>query len=93
MITAVSVTFFILAILGMPLSFVLGIASVVGIMVVGTPLIQLPGKLVHAIDSFPLMAIPLFTLGGELMLRAGIMERLFELANALVGRVRGGLAT
>ncbi len=92
MITAVSVTFFLLAILGMPLSFVLGIASVVGIVVVGTPLIQLPGKLVHAIDSFPLMAIPLFTLGGELMLRAGIMERLFELANALVGRVRGGLA-
>jgi tripartite ATP-independent transporter DctM subunit len=92
MITAVSVTFFILALLGMPLSFVLGIASVVGVLVVGTPLIQLPGKLVHSIDSFPLMAIPLFTLGGELMLRAGIMERLFDLANALVGRVRGGLA-
>lgn len=92
MITAVTVTFFTLAMLGMPLSFVLGVASVVGIFVVGTPLIQLPGKLVHAIDSFPLMAIPLFTLGGELMLRAGIMERLFELANSLVGRVRGGLA-
>jgi tripartite ATP-independent transporter DctM subunit len=91
-ITAVTATFFLLALLGMPLSFVLGIASVVGVLTVGTPLLQLPGKLVHAIDSFPLMAIPLFTLGGELMLRAGIMERLFDLANAVVGRIRGGLA-
>jgi tripartite ATP-independent transporter DctM subunit len=92
MILAVVASFFVLASLGMPLSFALGIASLAGVLAGGAPLIQLPGKLVHSIDSFPLMAIPLFTLGGELMIRAGIMERMFEFANALVGRIRGGLA-
>jgi tripartite ATP-independent transporter DctM subunit len=92
MLTAVGLAFFVLALLGMPLSFALGIAAAVGVLTTGTPLLQLSGKMVHSIDSFPLMAIPLFTLGGELMLRAGIMERLFDVAHALVGRVRGGLA-
>lgn len=92
MLTAVGLAFFVLALLGMPLSFALGIAAAVGVLTTGTPLLQLSGKMVHSIDSFPLMAIPLFTLGGELMLRAGIMERMFDVAHALVGRVRGGLA-
>lgn len=92
MILAVVVAFFVFASLGMPLSFALGIASLAGMLAGGAPVIQLPGKMVHSLDSFPLMAIPLFTLGGELMIRAGIMERMFEFANALVGRIRGGLA-
>jgi C4-dicarboxylate transporter DctM subunit len=52
---------------------------------------QLSGKMVHSIDSFPLMAIPLFMLAGQLMLRGGIMERLIDFSNAVVGRVHGGL--
>jgi C4-dicarboxylate transporter DctM subunit len=42
-------------------------------------------------DSFPLMAMPFFILAGELMERAGISERLVNLAKALVAHVRGGL--
>jgi tripartite ATP-independent transporter DctM subunit len=38
------------------------------------------------------MAIPFFMIAGELMIRAGIMERLFDLANAFIGRIHGGLA-
>jgi TRAP-type transport system large permease protein len=38
------------------------------------------------------MTIPFFILAGELMMKAGIMERLIDLANSVVGRVRGGLA-
>jgi len=48
--------------------------------------------MMHAVDSFPLMAIPLFMLAGELMVEAGIMKRLVEFANAVIGRVHGGLA-
>jgi tripartite ATP-independent transporter DctM subunit len=48
--------------------------------------------MLHSVDSFPLMAIPLFMLAGQLMIRGGIMEPLVDLANAVVGRVRGGLA-
>jgi len=48
--------------------------------------------MVSGMDSFPLMAIPFFILAGELMERAGISERLVNLAKALVGHIKGGLA-
>ena len=75
----------------MPIAFALGFAGMAGILVGGFPMIQLSGKMVHSIDNFPLMSIPLFMLAGQLMLRGGIMERLIDFANAVVGRVRGGL--
>lgn len=92
MILAMILVFVVFATLGMPLAFALGLAGLAGILVDGFPLIQLSGKMVHSIDSFPLMAIPLFMLAGQLMLRGGIMDRLIDFANAIVGRVRGGLA-
>ena len=46
----------------------------------------------NGIDSFPLMAIPFFMLAGELMNRGGITARLVEFAQAMMGRLRGGLA-
>ncbi|MBI4182672.1 MAG: TRAP transporter large permease [Proteobacteria bacterium] len=92
MITAIVVAFFALGIIGMPLAFALGIASLLALLIGGLPITQIPGKMVHSIDSFPLMAIPLFMLAGQLMLRGGIMERLIDFANSVVGRVRGGLA-
>jgi tripartite ATP-independent transporter DctM subunit len=46
----------------------------------------------NAVNAFPLMSIPFFILAGELMLKAGMMDRIIDLANAVVGRVRGGLA-
>jgi tripartite ATP-independent transporter DctM subunit len=91
MITVLALTFIVLAVLGMPLAFALGFAGFVGILYGNFPMIQLSGKMVHSIDSFPLMSIPLFILAGQLMLKGGIMDRLIDLANALVGRVRGGL--
>ena len=45
-----------------------------------------------SVNSFPLMAIPLFMVAGELMIKGGIMGQMVAFANALVGRVRGGLA-
>ncbi|MEQ8349740.1 MAG: TRAP transporter large permease [Sneathiellaceae bacterium] len=92
MILAMILVFVVFATMGMPLAFALGLAGLAGILVDGFPLIQLSGKMVHSIDSFPLMAIPLFMLAGQLMLRGGIMDRLIDFANAIVGRVRGGLA-
>jgi tripartite ATP-independent transporter DctM subunit len=52
----------------------------------------LPQRMMHAVDNFPLMAIPLFMLAGELMVEAGIMQRLIDFANAIIGRIHGGLA-
>ena len=92
MITVMIVAFFVFAILGLPLAFALGLAAVSGMLFAGFDLAQLPGKMLHSVDSFPLMAIPLFMLAGQLMIRGGIMEPLIDVANAVVGRVRGGLA-
>jgi C4-dicarboxylate transporter DctM subunit len=84
--------FFGLAILGMPLAFALGIAALGGLVAADVDLLVLPQRMMHAVDSFPLMAIPLFMLAGELMVAAGIMQRLVDFANSLVGRLHGGLA-
>lgn len=88
----VLIIFFVFALIGMPLAFALGLASLGGLLVGGIDLSVLPQRMMHAVDSFPLMAIPLFMLAGELMVRGGIMQRLIDFSNAIVGRMHGGLA-
>ena len=84
--------FFAAAILGMPLAFALGFGAVVGIFTSDLDSNMLPTRMMNAVNAFPLMSIPFFILAGELMMKAGIIERLIDLANAVIGRVRGGLA-
>lgn len=81
-----------LALLGMPLAFAIGVGALAGVWFLDFDLVVLPQRMMHAVNSFPLMAIPLFMLAGELMVRAGIMDRLIAFANSMVGRVHGGLA-
>ncbi|OSQ37413.1 TRAP transporter large permease [Thalassospira mesophila] len=92
MTIAVILAFLVLAVIGMPLAFALGLASLIGLLAGGIDLSVMPQRMLHAVDSFPLMAIPLFMLAGELMVRSGIMRLLIEFADALVGRLHGGLA-
>ena len=91
MITATVIAFIFFSLTGVPIAFALGLAGMAGILVGGFPMVQIAGKVVHSIDNFPLMSIPLFILAGELMSRGGIMQRIIDIANALVGRIRGGL--
>jgi TRAP-type transport system large permease protein len=88
---AVVIVFFALAVLALPLAFALGIAAFAGIAIGGVEWHVLPQRMMHAVNSFPLLAIPCFMLAGELMVEGGIMEKLVALANSVVGRVRGGL--
>jgi tripartite ATP-independent transporter DctM subunit len=91
--TLISIGIFLfLAFLGMPLAFALGFGALAGLVILDFDLYVLPQRMMHAVNSFPLMAIPLFMLAGELMVRSGIMERLISFANSLVGRMHGGLA-
>lgn len=83
----------ILFILGVPIAVAIGLASVIGIEAHGSlPLLLVAQRMFTGIDSFPLMAIPLFILAGNLMSAGGISQRLVELAKALVGGMQGGLA-
>ncbi len=82
-----------LALVGLPIGYVLIAASIVLIaLTTNTPLVVVPLRLFNGTDSFPMVAVPLFILAGSLMNRAGISHRLVELANSLVGFIRGGLA-
>ncbi|MGO4852876.1 TRAP transporter large permease [Phaeovulum sp. W22_SRMD_FR3] len=88
----VIIAFLVLAFLGMPLAFSLGVSALAGLWLAGFDLLVLPPRLMNAVNSFPLMSIPLFMVAGELMLKGGIMDRLIDFANAFIGRMRGGLA-
>ena len=85
--------FLVTAALGVPLAFTLALTSLTYLLGIGgVDLIILPIKILGGVDSFVLLAIPLFILAGVLMESGGISERIVDLAMAIVGRVRGGLA-
>ena len=85
--------FLVTAALGVPLAFTLALTSLTYLLGIGgVGLIILPIKILGGVDSFVLLAIPLFILAGALMESGGISERIVDLAMAIVGRVRGGLA-
>jgi len=81
------------ATLGMPLAFTLALTALTYLLGIGgVNTIILPIKILGGVDSFVLLAIPLFILAGSLMESGGISQRIVDLAMAMVGRVRGGLA-
>ena len=92
MISVLVVTFFFVALIGVPVAFAFGLASLAGLAWARMPFDLMAEKMVFAVDSFPLMSIPFFMLAGELMVEGGIIQRLVNLTNALVGHIRGGLA-
>jgi tripartite ATP-independent transporter DctM subunit len=85
--------FFVLVALSTPISIALGITSVVMVLTqTDLKLMVVAQRMFTGIDSFPLMAIPFFILSGHLMNAGGTTQRLIMFCNALVGRLRGGLA-
>jgi len=82
-----------LIMLGAPVGFTLIMIPVVYILITdAAPMILIPSQMFSAIDSVPLTAIPFFMLTGELMTSATITDRLVELSQRLIGRMRGGMA-
>lgn len=82
-----------LTLINVPIGFALSLATIAAVLWKGTaPLSIVPLNLFSGASSFPLLAIPLFILAGGLMETSGISQRLVNLANSLVGFVRGGLA-
>jgi tripartite ATP-independent transporter DctM subunit len=84
--------FAILLLLGVPIAFSMGLSAVAVLLIGGdVPLLVLPQRFFSSLDSFPLLAIPLFILAGNLMNVSGITEAIVRLAKALIGHLRGGL--
>jgi tripartite ATP-independent transporter DctM subunit len=87
------IAFFLTILLGVPVAFCLGIGALAFLLITGREsLLIIPTLMFSGIDSFPLMAIPFFIMAGDLAERSGILPNLVDLAKALVGHLRAGLA-
>ena len=92
MLTLLLCVFVALLLLGMPIGFAMLGSSMLVIGLEGIPVSVVAQRVATSVQSFPLLAVPLFTLAGRLMNESGISERLFNFTRAFVGHIRGGLA-
>ena len=89
------VAFFTLLLLNVPISFSIGIATLIAMLmnIDFTPAVTtIAQRMAGGLDSFALLAIPFFVLSGMIMGRGGIAKRLINCALALIGSLPGGLA-
>lgn len=85
------VLFAILLVVGIPIAFSMGLSGLVYLLLSDVPLTAIPQEILGGVNSFTLLAIPLYIFAGELMEGGGISRRILTLAHHLVGHVRGGL--
>ncbi|MBC7799592.1 MAG: TRAP transporter large permease [Gemmatimonadaceae bacterium] len=92
MVTILVVGFVSLLLLNVPVSFAMGLASLAALLFADLTPALVVQRMTTSVDSFVLLAVPLFLLTGNLMARSGIARDLIAFALALLGRFRGGLA-
>jgi tripartite ATP-independent transporter DctM subunit len=84
--------FFILLLIGTPISFSMLISSVLFMITNNIPLVMVIPRVSAGVDSFPLLAVGFFVLAGNIMNLGGVTTRIFSWADHLVGHYTGGLA-
>jgi tripartite ATP-independent transporter DctM subunit len=84
--------FLIFILAGLPIAVSMGLPAAIYLLVNNIPISVMVQRMVASLNSFPLLAVPLFIMAAGLMNNSGITERLFEFAKLLVGRLKGGLA-
>ena len=84
--------FLVLFMLGFPVVLAIGIPCVVYLLGNGLPLDLIAQRTLYALDSFPLVAVPVFLFVGSVMNSAGISKHIYKFADTAVGRLPGGLA-
>ena len=88
-----TVLFFVLMFMGMPIAFAIGLAGFSFFVLSDTiPLGIAVQQIASQSQSFPLLAVPFFVLAGHVMNKSGITQRLINCANVLVAWMTGGLA-
>lgn len=84
--------FTVICLLGVPVAYALGLASILAALWIDLPLEAVMLKTSDGMDNFPLLAIPFFVLAGAIMAEGGMAARLINVAKIFVGFIRGGLA-
>lgn len=94
MIALLFISLFALIILGVPISFAMGLSSIITLVFgdINVPIAMVVHRIFVGMDSFPLMCIPFFIITGQFMGAGNISTKLIDMANVFVGRIRGGLA-
>jgi C4-dicarboxylate transporter, DctM subunit len=85
---------FLLMLAGLSITFSMGISALLFLLVSGQMdmLIMIPNRMVLALDSYGLMAIPFFYFAGSLMMLGGLTQRLVAFSRVIIGHVTGGLS-
>ncbi|MCL4189159.1 MAG: TRAP transporter large permease [Rhodobacteraceae bacterium] len=86
------VLFALFLVVGLPLAFAMGLSAIAAIWLSGQSMLILPQRITASLDSFALLAVPLFILAGELMNSGGITERIVRFSRSAMGHFKGGLA-
>ncbi len=86
------ILFFAALLCGAPIAVALGLSSGAVIAIYGLPVHVLAQRSVNALDSTPLLAVPLFILAASLLNAMGVTTHIFDLVRLIVGRVRGAVA-
>lgn len=93
MIGVLIFAFLLFLVMGVPIAYILGLVALLGIsQLESISMITVVQKMFSGLNSFTLLAVPLFVLAANIMNRAKISEKLIEFCNGIVGRFPGGLA-
>src|SRR5919107_24984 len=85
-------SFALLAALGVPVAYALGLSALIGALYIDIPLEAVMIRISDGTDDFALLAVPFFVLAGAIMAEGGMAARVGKLAKVFVGFIRGGLA-
>jgi tripartite ATP-independent transporter DctM subunit len=94
MIGLILISFFTLAIIGVPVGIVVALITLFGFLYTDNTvfLSMISQRMFSAMDSFTFLALPFFLLAGDIMNKVGLTGRLVDFANLFFGRLKGGLA-
>lgn len=93
MIKFLLISFFVILALGAPIAVALGLSSILGIIFVGgSNMVTVGQRVFEGMNSFALLAVPLYTFAGLVMGKGGIAKRIINFCYSIVGHVIGGLA-
>ena len=85
------ISFAVLLLLGVPVGFTIAIAAFITLVAGDVPALMMVQRIFTAQDSFSLIAVPFFSLAGDLMSKGAVSKVLVEFAESLLGWIRGGL--
>lgn len=86
------ILFFVFMLLGVPIALAIGASTLLALNAQGVPLMVVTQQMFQGINSFALVAVPMFILAGDLMAQGKVSEKLVDFADALFGFLKGGLS-